>query len=385
MTRTALIGARVLVGGAWKDDHAVVIDGDAIAAVLPASQVPVGTARLALDGGALLPGFIDTQVNGGGGVLFNDQPSLDGVRAIAQAHRRFGTTGLLPTLISDDLDKVALAIAAVDAAIEAGVPGVLGLHLEGPFLNAQKRGIHDAGKFRRLDREAVELLSSGKRGKTLVTLAPELCEAGLIGALTERGVIVAAGHTLATYEQMQSAFAEGLRGVTHLFNAMTPLESRAPGVVGAALENRTCISGIIVDGHHVAPASLRVAVRARGHDGLMLVTDAMSSVGSELTHFSLFGQTITVANGALRGPQGQLAGSHLDMASAVRNAVDMLGIDLAMASRMASLTPATLLGLEDTRGTLAPGRKADIVHLDDTRTVTSTWIDGVRESVSVHG
>ena len=245
MTRMALVGARILVGGAWKDDHALVIDGDHIDAVLPLTQVAAETPRHTLDGGALLPGFIDTQVNGGGGVLLNDEPTLQGVRTIAEAHRGFGTTGLLPTLISDDLDKVARAIAAVDEAIAAKVPGVLGIHLEGPFLNAQKRGIHDASKFRRLDREAVALLASLKRGKTLVTLAPELCEAGLIGALVERGVVVAAGHTLATYEQMQSAFAEGMRGVTHLFNAMTQLESRSPGVVGAALENQTCISTAI--------------------------------------------------------------------------------------------------------------------------------------------
>ncbi|HSI05407.1 MAG TPA: N-acetylglucosamine-6-phosphate deacetylase [Myxococcota bacterium] len=378
MTRTALVGARILAGGAWKDDHALILDADRIDAVLPTTQVPAGTARHVLAGGTLLPGFIDTQVNGGGGVLLNDAPTVDGVRAIAAAHRRFGTTGLLPTLISDDLDKVAQAIAAVDAAIEAKVPGVLGIHLEGPFLNAQKRGIHDAAKFRRLDPDAVDLLASSRRGKTLVTLAPELCDAGLITALVERGVIVAAGHTLATYEQMQAAFAEGLRGVTHLFNAMTQLESRSPGVVGAALESATCISGIIADGHHVAPASLRVALRTRGPSGLMLVTDAMSSVGSSLTRFSLFGQTITVADGALRGPEGQLAGSHLDMAGAVRNAVTMMGVDLAVASRIASATPATLLGIGDTRGIIAPGRKADLVHLDDEQQVTATWIDGVR-------
>jgi N-acetylglucosamine-6-phosphate deacetylase len=255
MTRAALVGARILTAGAWKDGHAVILDADRIEAVLPVAQVPAALPRHSLDGGTLLPGFIDTQVNGGDGVLLNDAPTLDGVRAIAEAHRRFGTTGLLPTLISDDLDKVARAIAAVDAAIEAKVPGVLGIHLEGPFLNERKRGIHDAAKFRRLDRDAVALLASLKNGKTLVTLAPELCDAGLIGALVERGVIVAAGHTLATYEQMQAAFAEGLRGVTHLFNAMTQLESRAPGVVGAALESKTCISGIIADGHHVAPAT----------------------------------------------------------------------------------------------------------------------------------
>ncbi len=380
MSKHALTGARILAGSTWKDDHALVIEGDRIAAIVPASQLTPDIAREELGGGALLPGFIDTQVNGGGGVLFNDQPTVEGVRAIAEAHRRFGTTGIMPTLISEDLDKIASAIAAVDAAIAAKVPGILGIHVEGPFLNPKKRGIHDASKFRRLNRAAVTMLSALTRGKTLVTLAPELTDAGLIAALVERGVLVAAGHTLATYEQMQTAFAEGLRGVTHLFNAMTQLESRAPGVVGAALESSQCVSGIIVDGHHVDPASLRIALRTRGPAGFMLVTDAMSSVGSDLTHFTLFGQVIHVEGTALRGPDGQLAGSHLDMASALRNAMTMMRIDLGLASRMASATPAAFLGVQDDRGTIAPGRKADLVHLDDAHYVTATWIDGVRSS-----
>jgi N-acetylglucosamine-6-phosphate deacetylase len=375
MTTKALIGARILAQGVWLDDHAVVISDGQIANVLPVADIESGPERVTLKGG------IDTQVNGGGGALLNDVPTVAGIRAIAAAHRTFGTTGLLPTLISDDLDVVAAAIAAVDDAIVAGVPGVLGIHIEGPFLNPGKRGIHDATKFRTLDHEAVALLSSLKQGKTLVTLAPESLGDGLIQVLVESGVIVAAGHTLATYDQMQRAFDQGVTGVTHLFNAMTQLDSRAPGVVGAALSDPRCLSGLIVDGHHVHPAALRLALKARGPEGLMLVTDAMPSVGSGQKHFLLAGQTISAENGVCRAADGTLAGSDLDMATAFRNAITMMNVDIATASRMASGTPATFLGLSHRRGDIAPGFSADLVHLDGDLRVTATWIDGVREDV----
>jgi N-acetylglucosamine-6-phosphate deacetylase len=375
MTITAIAGARILADGIWHDDHAVLICEGKIASIIAAADIPAAAMLHALDGGMLVPGFIDTQVNGGGGVLFNDQPNVAGISAIADAHRRFGTTAMLPTLISDDLDVIASAIAAVDDAITSGVPGIVGIHIEGPFLNQGKRGIHDAGKFGILDAEAIALLSSLQYGKTLVTLAPELAPKGAIAALVENGVIVAAGHTLASYDDMQRAMAEGLRGVTHLFNAMTQLESRAPGVVGAALDS-DLICGIIVDGHHVHPASLRAAYKARGGDGLMLVTDAMPTVGSTEKNFRLGDTDIVWDNGMLRSASGTLAGSDLDMASAVRNCVDMMDVDLSTACQMASRTPAVFLGLPDSYGRLAPGYRADMVHLDDALQVRATWIKG---------
>jgi N-acetylglucosamine-6-phosphate deacetylase len=278
MSMTALVGARILTPLGWLDYAALLIGDERIIDAVPMTALPSDVTVETVTGGMLMPGFIDTQVNGGGGVLFNDAPTVETLATMAAAHRRFGTTALLPTLISDDLDKVGAAIAAVDAAIEAGVPGIIGIHLEGPFLNAGKKGIHDAGKFRVLDAAAIELLSSLKHGKTLVTLAPELAPEGAIQSLTDRGVIVAAGHTLATFADIERAQQEGLRGVTHLFNAMSPMEGRNPGVVGAALSS-DLYAGIIVDGHHVHPASLRAAYAAKGADRLMLVTDAMSTVG----------------------------------------------------------------------------------------------------------
>ncbi len=373
---TTITGARILAADGWRDGHSLLLDGARIVGLMPDADAPEDDV-VRLDGGMLVPGFIDTQVNGGGGVLFNDAPTLDGIAAIGAAHRAFGTTGFLPTLISDDRSVIAQAIAAVDAAIGAGVPGVLGIHIEGPFLNPAKRGIHDASKFGRLDTDAIALLSSLKSGVTLVTLAPELAAPGDIAALVARGVIVVAGHSMASYDEVARAYREGLSGVTHLFNAMSQIEGRAPGVVGAALDlGLTC--GIIADGHHVHPASLRVALRAAGPHRLMLVTDAMPSVGAADKDFRLGDVAIVAMDGALRSADGTLAGSDLDMAGAVRGAIDLMRVDLATASRMASATPAAFLGQSAARGTLAAGMAADVVHLDDALHVQAAWIGGVR-------
>lgn len=377
MTMTALLGARILAGNIWLDEHAIVVSDGKIEALVSVNTLPDNVSVQMLDGGMLLPGFVDTQVNGGGGVLFNDQPTVEGIIAIAEAHRKFGTTALLPTLISDDFDVIANAIAAVDDAIEAGVPGIVGIHIEGPFLNAGKHGIHDSQKFRMLDDEAISLLSSLKYGKTLVTLAPELAPPGAIAALVNGSVIVAAGHTLATYDDMKRAIDEGLSGVTHLFNAMTQMESRAPGVVGASLDS-DLVCGVIVDGHHVHPASLRAAYRAKGSNGLMLVTDAMPTVGSRIKEFTVAGTDVIAIDGMLRSGDGTLAGSDLDMAGALRNCVKLMRVDVASASRMASATPAEFMGLGNAYGQISAGFRADLVHVDHELNVRNVWIAGER-------
>lgn len=371
----AISGARILSQRLWLDDHALLIDGGIITAICPSSGIPADSEVTRLDGGVLTAGFIDTQVNGGGGVLFNDAPCVETIATIAAAHRRYGTTAMLPTLISDDLEVISRAIIAVDAAILAGVPGIIGIHIEGPFLNADKRGIHNAAHFRALDDHAVAMVSALERGRTLVTLAPECVDEGTIAALVARGVIVAAGHSMASYEAMAHAVDEGLSGVTHLYNAMTQLEGRVPGVVGAALDMRL-FSGIIVDGNHVHPAALRAAFRAKGPGELMLVTDAMPVVGTAMREFALGAQEIAMVDGALRARDGTLAGSALDMSSAVRNAVAMMGVTLVDACAMASAAPAHFLDLSVSHGDIAPGYRADIVHMDDSMHVQSVWIGG---------
>ena len=372
----ALVNGRVLAGGQWIERQAVVIDGDRIAAIVAESEVPADAERTDLGGGTLVPGFIDTQVNGGGDVLFNDDPSAAGIAAIGAAHRRFGTTGFLPTLISDDLEVMAAAIDAVDAAIGEGVPGVLGVHLEGPFLNPERRGIHSAEKIRGLSPDAMAVLARPGQGKRMVTLAPETVEAECIRELADAGIIVSAGHTQADCATVMKALENGLRGFTHLFNAMSPLTSREPGTVGAALYDERSWCGIIVDGFHVDPLVLRLALRAAPLRRFMLVTDAMPSVGGTSGEFTLNGERIQARDGKCVSANGTIAGSDLDMVTAVRNCVELLGLSLEQASMLASTNPAAFLSLEGELGTIAPGYRADLVLLDDQLRVAESWIGG---------
>jgi N-acetylglucosamine-6-phosphate deacetylase len=375
----AFVNARVLGVDGFRDDVAVLVDDGRIEAILAADDARLRDAnRHDLGGRRLVPGFVDCQVNGGGDVLFNDAPTVATIRRIADAHRRFGTTGFLPTLISDDVEVMRAAIAAVDAAIRAGVPGVLGIHLEGPYLAKTRRGVHDAAKFRVPDAAEIDLVASLAGGVTLLTLAPECVPPAAIRKLTERGVIVAAGHTAATYATTRAALYAGVRGFTHLYNAMSPLASREPGVVGAALEDAASWCGIVADGHHVHPASLRVALAAKPRGKLFLVTDAMPPVGGAAETFALGGVEIACRDGRCETPEGVLAGSALDMASAVRNATGSLGIALDEAVRMASAYPADFLGIANAVGRIAPGLRADFVVLDDALGVHDVFIAGTR-------
>jgi N-acetylglucosamine-6-phosphate deacetylase len=372
----ALANARVLLDEGFAEGRVVLVENGRIVAIVAPSDPRCAVARTRdLAGALLVPGFVDVQVNGGGGVLFNDDPSVDTIRTIARAHRRFGTTSLLPTLISDDLAVLARAIDAVREAI-ASVPGVAGVHLEGPFLSEARKGTHDASKFRTLDREAVRLLGSLGAGRTLVTLAPEETTPETIAALVRAGVIVSAGPPNATYAGMRAALDAGVTGFTHLFNAMSPFTHREPGVVGAALHDAASWCGIIVDGHHVSPVALQVALRCKRAERFMLVTDAMSSVGTGIDSFMLQGKRILVRDGRCVDENGMLCGSALDMAGAVRNTVSMLGVPLEQALRMASTYPAAFLGLDSGIGRIAPGYRANLVATDANLTIHETWIDG---------
>jgi N-acetylglucosamine-6-phosphate deacetylase len=296
---------------------------------------------------------------------FQREPTVDAIRAIGAAHRRFGTTGFLPTLISDDLDIVARALEAVRAAMEAGVPGVLGIHIEGPYLNEARKGVHNSEKLRGLDDGAIGLLTSLRKGRTLVTLAPEMTTPALITKLASAGVVVSAGHTNATFAEIGTALRHGLTGFTHLFNAMSQLTGREPGVVGAALDDPDSWCGIIVDGRHVDPTVLRIALRCKRRDRFMLVTDAMPSVGATEKSFSLQGRMISVADGVLVDEDGTLAGSDIDMASAVRNAIELLGVGLPEARANGQPIPGGVPGLGEELGRIAPGYRANLVLVDE--------------------
>jgi N-acetylglucosamine-6-phosphate deacetylase len=370
------IAAATVFDGVTRHQHAaVLIEGTQIVAVVPRQDVPAAVPVHDMrDGLWLAPGFVDLQVNGGGDVLFNNEPTVEAILRIAAAHRKFGTTSLLPTLITDVAEKTEAAIAAIEAAMQAE-PAVLGLHLEGPFLSPEKPGVHNRTLIRRPTAADLAMLAVPRRGALLVTLAPEEVPAGFIARLAAAGVRVCLGHSNATYAQTQAAMAEGLAGFTHLFNAMRPLQSREPGPIAAALEAPACSFGLIVDGVHVDPAMLRLALRgAIGRP--FLVTDAMPPVGGIRPTFSLYGETIAVEEGRCVRQDGTLAGASLDMASAVRNCVRLLDLPLEQALALASFNPAALLQLRI--GRLAAGYRADMIAIDPADiAVHQTWVAGV--------
>jgi len=373
--RHAIAADTVFDGTVPHRQYAVVIEAGTITAVLPRHDLPRDVpVRELPDGAWLAPGFIDVQVNGGGDVLFNDTPTVEGIAAIVAAHRRFGTTALLPTLISDTAGTMRAAAAAVQAAIPS-LPGVLGIHFEGPFLSPERAGVHDPAMLRSLTPQDLEFLTAACAGVRLVTLAPERVPAGFIRALAAAGVRVALGHSMATYAETRAALADGLTGFTHLFNAMRPLASREPGPVAAALETAGAFYGLIADGEHVAAPMLRLALRGLGQP--MLVTDAMPPVGGAGTDFMLGGKRITLRDRRITTEDGTLAGAALDMASAVRNCVRLVDLSLPDALRLASAAPAAFLGLGDRLGHLRPGYRADIVALDPAEIgVLASWVAG---------
>lgn len=378
MQSLILTNATVFTGDEVLESGSVIVEEGVVVDVCREEIHARGASRTEdLQGRFLVPGFVDIQVNGGGGVLFNNAPTVETLRTIGRAHARYGTTSFLPTLISDSYDVMRKAVDAVRQAREEHVPGVLGIHLEGPFLNPEKRGAHDAGRIRALDETGIGILTSlGADGVTLATLAPELAAPETIRRLCSAGVIVFAGHSAADYEQSRNAISAGVSGFTHLFNAMTPMDSRAPGMVGAAIESDDCVFSVIADGHHVHPASLRMAVRAKRPGKAILITDAMPTVGSAESSFELNGERIECRDGVLRNSRGSLAGSHLTMLEAVRNTIEMTGLDWREAVRMASGYPARALGLHDRLGFIRPGHAADFVELDRDMAIRRTWKAG---------
>lgn len=375
-----LVNGHILNGEREHRDAAVQIHEGRIAGIGAATDLLPADKSIDLGGLYLAPGFVDLQVNGGGGVLFNTATTTEGLAAIAAAHRRFGTTSLLPTLISDDWPVMTAAAKAVREAIAAGLPGIRGVHFEGPYLNVDRRGVHRAAAIRPPDRDAIALFTAGDLGSVLVTLAPEAVSREFIGTLAKAGVRVAAGHTAANYDTVRAALAAGLSGFTHLFNAMPPLTARKPSVLGAALEHPDSWCGIIADGYHVHPASLSVALASKPTGKIMLVTDAMPCVGGDASTFRLDDRLVSVRDGRCTTEDGTLAGSALDMASAVRNTIELLGVPLPEALRMASLYPARFLGLDGRIGRIAPGYDADLVLFDEALTVHATWIAGQCET-----
>jgi N-acetylglucosamine-6-phosphate deacetylase len=324
----------------------------------------------------VVPGYIDLQVNGGGGKLFNDVPSVDTLKTIMSSHARFGTTGMLPTLITDKVDVMVAAADAMASAIADKVPGILGIHFEGPHLSLAKKGTHAEEYIRPIGNDEWQVLERKDIGQILVTLAPETVEPADVTRMVALGIKVSIGHTNANYQTAQAAIEAGADGFTHLFNAMSPLQGREPGVTGCALLNDHAACGIIIDGHHVDYTSVKLALKAKPKGKIFLVTDAMSTIGTDLTEFSFFDRTVYLQDGRLTSTTGELAGAALDMASAVENTHKNVGIELDESIRMATLYPANYINQGDIRGSLEQGKQADFVVLNNELKVESTWIAG---------
>lgn len=373
----SLVG-RVFDGERILDDCAVSIAGERITTVAP-STGSRDALRLPADA-LLVPGFVDVQINGAGGVLFNDEPTADAAIAIAAAVRPTGTTGILPTLLTDERAKMRRACDAALAAVARPASGVLGVHLEGPFLSRERPGVHAPRWMRAPDADDLALLTAlaprlGERGRVILTIAPECVDDAAIAQLAAAGITVSAGHTAATFERTSAALRAGVRGFTHLFNAMPPIVNRQPGPVAAALVDPDAWCSVIADGIHVHPALLQLLVRAKP-GRVFVITDAMPPSGTDATSFVLDGHTVRRANGRLVTEDGTLAGADLDMATSVRNCVELLGLPLEESLRMASLYPARYLGLDQQIGRAAPGYRADLALLRADFTVAATWIGG---------
>ena len=374
----AIVGAEIFDGQKWHRDCALHLEGDRVQGITPQNATTAERSE-SLDGGIIVPGFVDLQVNGGGGVLFNEKPDVEAIKTICRTHAAFGTTALLPTLISDTPEVTRLALKAGLSAKDEKVPGFLGLHLEGPHLSIAKKGAHEAAHIRPMTRDDLDGLVAARQGldHLLVTVAPETVPPAQIQSLSEAGIIVSLGHSDADLAMARRAAGAGARCVTHLFNAMSGLTHREPGLVGAALDIGDLSAGLIADGHHVDPVAISIALKAKSGPGkIFLVTDAMSTIGTDQVTFELNGRTILRSGGRLTLEDGTLAGADLDMISAVRYMAETVGTGFDEAIRMASLYPAQCMGIEKRHGQLTPGAVADFVHLDPDYSVRQVWIGG---------
>ncbi len=377
MRRFAIAAPRIFDGCGWHDDAAVLVEDGAVLDIVRRGSLPPDLSLVEQDG-LLAPGFVDLQVNGGGGVMLNDRQDVETIRKICTAHARFGTTALLPTLITDTPAVTSAAVAAGVAAAEAGVPGFAGLHLEGPHLSMARKGAHDPQLIRPLEDADEAFLIAARRSlpALLTTIAPESATPYSVKALSDAGIVVSIGHTDSSAATVSAYADAGARMATHLFNAMSQMGNREPGVVGAVLDSPALWAGLIADGIHVDPMTVGIALRAKQGPGrIFLVTDAMATIGTRMTSFTLNGRTIRRENGRLTLENGTLAGADLDMISAVRFVHRDIGLDLEEALRMASTYPAEAMGLF-TRGRLTVGSRADIVAISPDLQVSRVWIGG---------
>ena len=373
--KQALLGSQIFCGERFYDDHALLVDGKSIVDIVDKNHTPDNFNKIELDQGILAPGFIDLQVNGGGGVLFNNSPNKESLNTIIKAHQFFGTTSVMPTVISDSLEVLEQCITTVTEEIKNN-SSLLGIHIEGPFFNTKYRGVHQKQYISTINSDYLNLFESLKGFPVMLTLAPECISSQQLKHLTSLGIKTLAGHSDATYDELDDAIKNGLDGFTHLFNAMSQISAREPGVVGSALHFENTFASIIVDLHHVHPSLIQLAYQLKPTGKLFFISDSMATINHGKPSFELYDEVVNESDGRLVNSEGKLAGSSITQIDAVKNAYQKCNIPLNQALAMASRYPAEYLGIENHLGSLKPGYRADLVHFDSNFKVHNAWVSG---------
>ena len=373
--KQALLGSQIFCGERFYDDHALLVEGKSIVDIVDKNNTPDNFNKIELDQGILAPGFIDLQVNGGGGVLFNNSPNKESLNTIIKAHQFFGTTSVMPTVISDSLEVLEQCIKTVTEEIKNN-SSLLGIHIEGPFFNTKYRGVHQKQYISTINSDYLNLFESLKGFPVMLTLAPECISSKELKHLTSLGIKTLAGHSDASYDELDDAIKNGLDGFTHLFNAMGQISAREPGVVGSALHFENTFASIIVDLHHVHPSLIQLAYKLKPKGKLFFISDSMATINHGKPSFELYDEVVNESDGRLVNSEGKLAGSSITQIDAVKNAYQKCNIPLNQALAMASRYPAEYLGIENYLGSLKPGYRADLVHFDSNFKVHNTWVSG---------
>ncbi len=373
--KQAILGSQIFCGERFYDDHALLVDGKSIVDIVEKNNIPDNFKKIELDQGILAPGFIDLQVNGGGGALFNNSPNKESLKTIIKAHQFFGTTSIMPTVISDSLEVLEQCIQTVTEEIKNN-SSLLGIHIEGPFFNIKYRGVHQKKYISTINSDYLNLFESLKGFPVMLTLAPECISSQQLKQLTSLGIKTLAGHSDASYDELDEAIKNGLDGFTHLFNAMSQISAREPGVVGAALHFENTFASIIVDLHHVHPSLIQLAYQLKQKGKLFFISDSMATINHGKPSFELYDEVVNESDGRLVNSEGKLAGSSITQIDAVKNAYQKCNIPLNQALAMASRYPAEYLGIANHLGFLKPGYRADLVHFDSNFKVHNAWVSG---------
>ena len=373
--KQALIGAQLFSGKEFFDNRALLIDGENIIDIINEYDIPKNFEIQKLNGGILSPGFIDLQVNGGGGKLFNNSPDKESLNTIIEAHQHFGTTSIMPTVISDSLNVLKRCTTTISEEIENN-KSLLGVHIEGPFFNVKYRGVHQKQYINTINSDYLNLFENLKDFPVMLTLAPECISTKQLKHLKSLGFKILAGHTDASYDQLEEAIKYGLDGFTHLFNAMGQISAREPGVVGSALTFDNTAASIIVDLHHVHPSLIQMAYKQKPQGKLFFVSDSMATIHHGEPSFELYDEIVSESKGRIINSEGKLAGSSITQIDAIKNAYQSCNIPLNEALAMASRYPAEYLGVANYLGSLKSGYRADLTHFDLDFQVQNVWVAG---------